>query len=84
MNTAKLNYEEESIDKAQTHILEELNTMLDLRLSQVLTEMYDTATTSDIVRKTHERIFDFGVLQSNTTDIEKAASMSNHPVSVYN
>ena len=43
MNTAKLkyDYEEKSVAKAQQLIVKKFKTLLDLKLSQVLTAMYD-------------------------------------------
>ena len=41
MNNVKLDFEEESIDKAEQHIFNELSKLLDLKLTQILMTMYD-------------------------------------------
>ena len=85
MNTAKLDFEEDSIDKAQQYIFKELNAMLDLKLSQVLTTMYDSET-MEMARKTNRgknENLDSGLEKLNSTDMERAGSMSNHPVAIY-
>ena len=84
MNTAKLDFEEDSVNKAQQYIFKGLNAMLDLKLSQVLKAMYDSESIETATKKNKQNL-DNGleILKLNRTDMERAASMSNHPVAIY-
>ena len=87
MNTLKLNYGEDSIEKAQQHIFKELNTLLNLKLSEVVTAMYDSETI-ETARKLNDQVLSkpkdgFDLSHLDSTDMQIAATMSNHPVAIY-
>ena len=88
VNTEKLDYKAESIDEAQQNIFRKLTALLDLKLAQLLTAMYDSQTI-EMTKKTNRRLSGklssgFEMPHLNPKDTEKAASMSNHPVAIYN
>ena len=82
MNTMKMDYKEEGIGKAQQHIFHELTNLLDLKLSQILTSMYNSKE-----KISNDKDYDINQLknvsQLSTRDMLMAASMSNHPVSIF-
>ena len=78
LSNLKLTYEEKSTETALQHIYEELDSLIDLKLSQILVAMYDsTITEMPFVSQKNEDS------KLNVTEMSVAAKLSTHPVSIY-
>ena len=86
-NTEKMNHKKETVENAKKQMFKALSTLLDLKLSQILVAGYDSNPTEMENQTSYARAFEqnsndnFELLDA--TQLRIAASMSNHPVAVY-
>ena len=84
-NTEKMNHKKETVENARKQMFRELSTLLDLKLSQILVAGYDSNPTEMENQTSYAKVFEQNSNEKllDATQLRIAASMSNHPVAVY-
>ena len=88
VNTIKLEHEHESTKTALQFLYDELSSIMNLKLPQILTEMRKSTIDGLSPGSSNENLFigtqgDIGIADMNMATSKLLAKMSNHPVSIY-